>query len=553
MQQLWATGRLRLCTFIALVLLRPSWGKQDAEEKDDDTSGDADGLDELEEVGIGVHNDTNCRHGVLDKKDKVCKCYDGWATAGITDTLDFLEGVCEQYHCQSDEMCQKVLNIPYATCPVKNWNCYCGFSWSLYNSLHGYETPQKEGGGECMGLMYTISVFCTESIWYVMERAWLVFMLPAVLLLPFGRKRAICDHGRQTMWNAILRCGSPGERCNGECVNRSTYSFEFFLDDIAWTVFVLDLMCWTYAFLFTAYLIAMALWSIVLWTLVILVMLMACCFALCFALGEGGTCFEDASCGSGCTGCDPGHCYCLSYMAPSNAPQGADAAFYNGGVYPVDPVFGYTGYGGYGVQDEDTQSQVSCCWVLCFPLAWLVYVIPAFPENMWGGLLGYYCFGTHAMAPEDRLYTGGNGCIDFLALSWMRRADLHARDDWRRRVRTFIESGGVAEGRGDRESLLQRDGGNGTTSVKIGNAHAILAGREFDQQADRCVTSSFEDYSKNECWICTSACDEWDLWLQCRHLYCMRCSSEMLRRRMPCPLCRVFSTAVLRGKAKAAA
>ena len=69
--------------------------------------GDAWGLDDAKSDGSTAHN---CRHGVWDNSSRECKCFDGWATAGMTDTLDFLEGVCEQYRCVDDTTCQNVLN-----------------------------------------------------------------------------------------------------------------------------------------------------------------------------------------------------------------------------------------------------------------------------------------------------------------------------------------------------------------------------------------------------------------------------------------------------------
>jgi len=69
----------------------------------------------------------------------------------------------------------------------------------------------------------------------------------------------------------------------------------------------------------------------------------------------------------------------------------------------------------------------------------------------------------------------------------------------------------------------------------------------FEREVHQCVKSSFKDYERNVCWICMESAEEWDLWLSCRHLFCKTCSSEMLRRCMPCPLCRVASPTVLRG------
>ncbi|CAE8684701.1 unnamed protein product, partial [Polarella glacialis] len=82
--------------------------------------------------------------------------------------------------------------------------------------------------------------------------------------------------------------------------------------------------------------------------------------------------------------------------------------------------------------------------------------------------------------------------------------------------------------------------------INVGSAHAILTNRPFNA-GDKCVQSSFDDYLKNECWICTGGHEEWDMWLSCRHMFCKDCSTNMLSRRMPCPLCRVSSSVVKRG------
>merc|ERR1719498_1359734 len=102
--------------------------------------GDAWGFDDAD------GNMRHCRHGEWDNTTKVCKCFAGWGTAHITDTIDFFEGVCEQYHCKSDLICQQVLGIEGASCPVTNWNCYCGWKYAFMLAGHGYETPNKEGG-----------------------------------------------------------------------------------------------------------------------------------------------------------------------------------------------------------------------------------------------------------------------------------------------------------------------------------------------------------------------------------------------------------------------
>merc|ERR1712228_298298 len=70
--------------------------------------------------------------------------------------------------------------------------------------------------------------------------------------------------------------------------------------------------------------------------------------------------------------------------------------------------------------------------------------------------------------------------------------------------------------------------------VSIEQARAVVINQPFTH--DDCVSSSFEDYKANECWICRNSNDKWDLWLSCKHLFCEACSTEMLRRHMPCPL-----------------
>merc|ERR1712013_939071 len=77
---------------------------------------------------------------------------------------------------------------------------------------------------------------------------------------------------------------------------------------------------------------------------------------------------------------------------------------------------------------------------------------------------------------------------------------------------------------------------HGRNIIQIINARAICLRDKFDLEEHRCVPSSFEDYEANKCWICMSGADQWDMWLACRHLFCATCSTEMLARRMPCPL-----------------
>lgn len=186
-------------------------------------------------------------------------------------------------------------------------------------------------------------------------------------------------------------------------------------------------------------------------------------------------------------------------------------------------------------------------------------MFPAPPENAWGGLVGYLCFGTHHMTPPSRIYQGNSAFVEFMRMGWRRRGDLHGDDDWRTQVYNFLagntepfgdmmrtraESAAFAEANASQGGSLDAAG---RQIIPVGRAYAVCIDRPFDA-SDRCVPSSFEDYLDDRCWICCEKGSEWDLWLSCRHLFCKRCSMEMLKRRMPCPLCRVSSSTVLRGQ-----
>jgi len=492
----------------------------------------------------------DCKHGEWENTTESCKCYEGWTKSGITDTVNFMAGICDQYECISDEKCQSHLGIEGATCPIAGWNCYCGWKYAMKNDGHGYETSGR-GGGACMGTMFTFSFWvrnssATEQVELVAEHTWKVFALCALLLLPFGRKRVNCDHHMPSMWRS-LRDLFGAQACHGECLAVDQYSFTMFKDDFAWSIYILDLAFWAYAFLLVTYAITLFVWSILLWAMVLLAfltMMIAGVFAAC---GEGGAaCCNGAtcSCDGCCTGCDA--CFPI---APSAAPGSVDV-FYWGGPYPYSDC---SCLAGTGTGDECScccGCSWRCCCSCCFPIAWMLFVFPRAPENAWGGLLGR-AFGTHSLTAPERLYQGCNAAVEFFGMSWRRGADLHSDDNWRRDVFNFLSGNFDAEDVHDGQSLqplVQADGELRPVIAVGKNNHAIIINRPFDKVKDACVESSFNDYAENKCWICQDDTNcEFDLWLNCHHIFCSRCSSEMLRRSMPCPLCRVASTSVLRG------
>ncbi|CAK0874145.1 unnamed protein product [Prorocentrum cordatum] len=104
-----------------------------------------------------------------------------------------------------------------------------------------------------------------------------------------------------------------------------------------------------------------------------------------------------------------------------------------------------------------------------------------------------------------------------------------------------------------RTSELENTGAAATAAAasapRIGMTNVERRQDPFDQRRDRCPESSFRSYLDGECWICTAAgeASQWDMWVSCRHMFCSGCSSEMMQRRMPCPLCRQWSSTVVRG------
>jgi len=269
---------------------------------------------------------------------------------------------------------------------------------------------------------------------------------------------------------------------------------------------------------------------------IILILVLACFCAICM-MAEGGC----EAMGHGCT-CDAVGFDCDACFL-GDSTQGIGAGFYYGGTFPIDPFWGSGGYG-YSTPPSRPHSFWKYIW---YPVAWLIYVCPAFPENAWGGLCGYI-MGTHMNTAPENVYQGGNCIVEFLRMGWRRRGDLHGEEAWRQQVREFLRPDVPDMISEATPELVGEDVPLRTQDVSIGRARAILINRQFDKVVDQCIDSSFEDYEQNSCWICFGQNPQWDLWLSCHHIFCAECSTKMLQRGMPCPLCRVFSSVVLRGE-----
>ncbi|CAE7232594.1 hypothetical protein AK812_SmicGene20025 [Symbiodinium microadriaticum] len=503
-------------------------------------------------IAAALGQPRDCRHGKYDNTTQKCICDKHWATAGITDTVDFLEGVCEQFRCESDKQCREFLG-DFASCPVPNWNCYCGWGKSYENGYRGFENERAE----CMGLMYTFSVWTTETLWYVFQIAWKVFPLLSIFFIVFGRKRVRCDHHDTSLWNDVLwMCGCPSD-CEGGCP-MAPEPMDVFFDEFAWSIYILSLGVWFQVALTVVYLLAFFVWSVLLWAMVMIMLVVAAIAGLCVLCGcagggEGSVDCCDAGCCdfSSCGSCGPADCCCCFGDGAIGASP-TDGLMYWSGPYP-GPYDGGSCDCCYPVSSTQ-HGRGSCCFIFAAPFAWLVRRFPRMPDNAWGGLLGRW-LGTHRQTSPEQLYQGGSRIIDFFSLQWMRReGDLHHDTNWRNQVAEFVLNQNQAVTRyadtdhsGDGSELEHAPLTRGRRPQYVGLATCIHLNGHFHPERDGCVPSSWEDYEKNVCWICQDGNAEWDLWLSCGHMFCKRCSETMLRRRMPCPLCRRASTVVQRG------
>mmetsp|Transcript_18088 Transcript_18088/g.48601 ORF Transcript_18088/g.48601 Transcript_18088/m.48601 type:complete len:293 (-) Transcript_18088:109-987(-) len=278
----------------------------------------------------------------------------------------------------------------------------------------------------------------------------------------------------------------------------------------------------------------MFVWSFILWSMVILILVLMSLAGICMAGG--------ADLGS-CAGCDLTGMSCFGF--DNAAPEGLDVGtFYWGGAVPYHSFWGFSGY----PHNTSASCEGNCCRWFAMPFAAVLYMMPVPPENVWGGVIGWF-MGTHDHISEQRRYQGNNRMVEFLAMRWRRPTDLHRNEEWREQVATFLgETQSTSAAAGEQsEHIAEAHEGR----FRIGGFHVINTNRSFSQELDRCFATSFEDYQKNQCWICLgSEAEEWDLWLSCRHMFCCGCSTTMMKRGMPCPLCRISSSTVLRGLKK---
>eukprot|EP00913_Durusdinium_trenchii_P016239 g15261.t1 len=106
----------------------------------------------------------------------------------------------------------------------------------------------------------------------------------------------------------------------------------------AWSIYMLELMCWAYLFSVVVYLLVLFIWSVVLWISVLFVFGAAAFCGICACCAEGL-----AGCADGCAGgCECGGGQCCECLWVGHAfhhgPVEAEM-FYFGGTFPHDPFW----------------------------------------------------------------------------------------------------------------------------------------------------------------------------------------------------------------------
>eukprot|EP00927_Polykrikos_kofoidii_P066440 TRINITY_DN62039_c0_g1_i1.p1 TRINITY_DN62039_c0_g1~~TRINITY_DN62039_c0_g1_i1.p1 ORF type:complete len:536 (-),score=29.94 TRINITY_DN62039_c0_g1_i1:28-1635(-) len=483
-----------------------------------------------------------CEHGTFNNDTSgggSCECDKHWRVAGFSDPWHKFLGTCSQFQCFSDSDCERRLSVPGAQCVVQGWNCDCGWQYAT-GLLNGYSTSGDDGG-KCMGIFYLVSERITAFTLWLMANIWRPFVFVVLFALPFGEKkvRCRCHNPRvfQTFFGLWKLFFGPPFNCHGDCVITPRWRPWHLFHDFAWSIYFFDICLWAYLFVIVLYIMGVVLGSVVA-VAIIIFGLVVICIVLC-SEGGCGSC-SDANCTlsdmCGAEGCT---CYSAPY-----SPYQYDVFFFNG---------------------PDPQSNTRCCncqccqccqrcW-LCIPVAWVLVRFPSPPTNLWGGLFGFLILGTHQF--NERRYDGRSRLIN--AFNFQGAADLHEDSRWRQMVHDFILSPAPSPAPVDTNirprpgysigaSAPQQDAMSAPQKcIQIRNVTIQIQENAF-QTSDLCHESTFGDYEKGECWICYSATSStWDLWTGCGHLFCSRCSNEMLTRHMPCPLCRTVSSTVRRG------
>ena len=474
----------------------------------------------------------SCESGVFNKTTGECQCYPGWKTAGITDTINWFKKSCSQFECQSNHQCQILLpEVKDATCPIRGWNCDCGFSKLDY----------KNSQAGCMGFMYVLSIKSFRIYRYLcLKVIWKLTLVLMLISLPLGRIRLYCDHDR-SWWAKFKKRFGYHSRCEGECVYYRGFRVR---DDFAVSVYWFKSGLWWYNFLTCLGLVFIFSWSLLLWLIVIVILIGIGLMICCAAIGSGGG--ECGDCGN-CDGC--GDCGCYGCCCDSSTTGGDNTyMLYWGGPYP-----NYYGGYDYGGPCDTCNCNCHCPKIRCCvldPVFYLLESYPRFPENLHGGLIGFL-IGTHPVInnfnPNDRI-------VSFLSLNWTRRYDLRNNTTWRDQLRSHLVSNYKTLSDPKKIEIVRESeprfsidlDSSGDDILDRSGVETILGGKKlitYNYPVPRTVRVINQEhiYQDQECWICSTTPENWMIW-SCDHVFCETCSRDMIDRGMSCPLCRMAST-----------
>eukprot|EP00927_Polykrikos_kofoidii_P027556 TRINITY_DN24190_c0_g1_i1.p1 TRINITY_DN24190_c0_g1~~TRINITY_DN24190_c0_g1_i1.p1 ORF type:complete len:607 (-),score=51.68 TRINITY_DN24190_c0_g1_i1:57-1793(-) len=527
-----------------------------------------------------------CGHGEYDNELGICRCFSGWKVSDLMDFSRMLQGSCSTIACQSDEQCKLELasdNV-LATCPVEGWSCNCGWGYIFTNGVFGVPTNQDS---KCVGVAGLSIITVSEWMMAFFTHAWRYFCFAAVCLLPFGQTRTRCQHREPSPFRFVSYVCFG--RCSGFCALTSSWlNWRDLQYDLAWSIFALDFLVWLYGFAASLWLLAATIWTILISVQVSLAVV-ATVFATIFVTLT--VCFThtqyDSITMAPCVDCTShielgtaASC-CCCYPAWLEFRTVGPTRLSTPPMYFDDSVIQWR-EGGIGTRLA-TNYISSWCWV-CRPIACVLLFKPRMPSNLWGGVVGFLVLGTHRLTPQCWAYQGGSSFVDFLGMRRRSEDQLHGDMRWRAWVHSFLTTS-TADGSGIivAPQEMPPDGGAppsgfaasmdnatdvvemspavdmtqlattlsrgifGTESLYFGVRFIILQ-RPINGTFDNCVSSTFDDYLLDRCWLCTEVGrPSYDLWMLCGHIFCSACSIEMIKRHLPCPLCRTASVTVKRG------
>ena len=366
--------------------------------------------------------------------------------------------------------------------------------------------------------------------------AYKYFIIPFIICLPFGKIRTRCEC--HSSWiSRIKKCIGIEINCNGECISKIGF---FISQDFALSIWVLKIIIFIYLFVALNEILLFVLSSYLLWFCTSLVF---CTIAFLLIINS---------------------CSKINCITNNNRNNNRN----NNITYNVNNIY----IGNHILINPNSE----CCQCNCFQTnyltkficcccistriiyIWLFSIIPAFPNNLWGGLFGIYV-GTHSI---KNTYTGGNRFIDFMSLSCFNSISLHSNRRWLYFINSIIRTNNVANNyqnntldlnyiqidnnQNDNNQDMLMDFTSESSFISNINGTKIVVKNNYIP--DNCT--NYSDIEKNTCCICMEEnITEYCEWISCNHCFCKTCTNDMItfkeNCKFPCPICRKTSNTVV--------